>query len=115
MKECTTAFRLQASLPRWNYWALILGLTTTLGVSIVANFQETSVIVVHMIGAFLCFGGGTAYFWTQVIIEKLTTITILTSNSFLLIIYSNSYKLLFKYFERVKIFIKLLNRSFKLL
>ncbi|KAF7387239.1 hypothetical protein HZH68_012916 [Vespula germanica] len=67
VKECTTAFRLQASLPRWNYWALILGLTTTLGVSIVANFQETSVIVVHMIGAFLCFGGGTAYFWTQAV------------------------------------------------
>ncbi|XP_035729063.1 uncharacterized protein LOC118444675 [Vespa mandarinia] len=67
VKECTSAFRLQASLPRWNYWALILGLTTTLGVSIVANFQETSVIVVHMIGAFLCFGGGTAYFWTQAV------------------------------------------------
>ncbi|KAK2579592.1 hypothetical protein KPH14_010887 [Odynerus spinipes] len=67
VKECTSAFRLQASLPRWNYWALILGLMTTLGVSIVANFQETSVIVVHMIGAVLCFGGGTAYFWTQAV------------------------------------------------
>ncbi|KAI4498707.1 hypothetical protein M0802_006174 [Mischocyttarus mexicanus] len=67
VKECTTAFRLQASLPRWNYWALILGLTSTLGISIVANFQETSVLIVHMIGAILCFGGGTAYFWTQAV------------------------------------------------
>nr|XP_031827328.1 uncharacterized protein LOC116424718 [Nomia melanderi] len=67
VKECTTIFSLQTSLPKWNHWALIFGLTSTFGLSVVANFQETSVLVVHFIGALLCFGGGTAYFWTQAV------------------------------------------------
>lgn len=70
VKECTSTFGSPASLPKWNHWALIFGLTSTAGLSIVANFQETSVIVVHLIGAVLCFGGGTAYFWTQVSIIR---------------------------------------------
>ncbi|XP_078053796.1 DNA damage-regulated autophagy modulator protein 2-like isoform X1 [Augochlora pura] len=67
VKECTTVFSLQSSLPKWNHWALIFGLMSTFGLSVVANFQETSVLVVHFIGALLCFGGGTAYFWTQAV------------------------------------------------
>ncbi|XP_032677583.1 uncharacterized protein DDB_G0283697-like [Odontomachus brunneus] len=67
VKECTSVFRSSASLPKWNHWALIFGLLSTVGFSIVANFQETSLIVVHLIGAFLCFGGGTVYFWTQAV------------------------------------------------
>ena len=66
VKECSSTFRLQTSLPKWNHWALIFGLLSTFGLSVAANFQETSVLVVHFIGALLCFGGGTAYFWTQV-------------------------------------------------
>jgi len=66
VKECIRSFSSPTSLPKWNHWALIFGLISTAGLSIVANFQETSVIVVHLIGALLCFGGGTAYFWTQV-------------------------------------------------
>ncbi|XP_026831106.1 uncharacterized protein LOC113563580 [Ooceraea biroi] len=65
VKECTNAFSSPACLPKWNHWALIFGLISSAGLSIVANFQETSVIVVHLIGALLCFGSGTAYFWTQ--------------------------------------------------
>ncbi|KAH0956098.1 hypothetical protein HN011_000465 [Eciton burchellii] len=65
VKECTKAFNLPASLPRWNRWALIFGLLSSAGLSIVANFQESSVFVVHVIGALLCFGAGTIYFWTQ--------------------------------------------------
>ncbi|XP_076667857.1 DNA damage-regulated autophagy modulator protein 1-like isoform X1 [Andrena cerasifolii] len=67
VQECSSTFSLQTSLPKWNRWALIFGLISTFGLSVVANFQETSVIVVHFIGAFLCFGGGTAYFWTQAV------------------------------------------------
>lgn len=67
IKECTSTFHVSASLLKWNHWALIFGLTSTIGLSIIANFQETSVIVVHLIGALLCFGGGTAYFWIQAI------------------------------------------------
>ncbi|XP_011645315.1 DNA damage-regulated autophagy modulator protein 2-like [Pogonomyrmex barbatus] len=66
VKECIKTFASSTSLPKWNYWALVFGLISSAGLSIVANFQETSVIVVHLIGALLCFGGGTAYFWTQV-------------------------------------------------
>lgn len=64
VKECTS---LQSSIRKWNRWALIFGLMSTFGLSVVANFQETSVFIVHFIGALLCFGGGTAYFWTQAV------------------------------------------------
>ncbi|XP_066583529.1 DNA damage-regulated autophagy modulator protein 2-like isoform X2 [Prorops nasuta] len=67
IKELSSLYRVPAALLKWNRWALVLGMTSTLGLSMVANFQETSVIVVHLIGAMLCFGGGTAYFWTQAI------------------------------------------------
>ncbi|XP_076279121.1 DNA damage-regulated autophagy modulator protein 1-like [Lasioglossum baleicum] len=67
VKECTTIFSLQSSLPKWNHWALIFGLISAFGLSLVANFQETSVLIVHFIGAILCFGCGTAYFWTQAV------------------------------------------------
>lgn len=66
VKEFMSVFQLKESLKHWNDWALILGLLSSFGLSLVANFQETSVLVVHMIGGFLCFGGGTAYFWAQV-------------------------------------------------
>ena len=68
IKECTIAFGLlNSSIQKLNRVSLILGLLSTLGLSLVANFQETSVIVVHFIGAFMCFGCGTLYFWAQVI------------------------------------------------
>ncbi|KYN07461.1 DNA damage-regulated autophagy modulator protein 2, partial [Cyphomyrmex costatus] len=69
IKECISSDNspTDSLLAKWNYWALIFGLMSTAGLSIVANFQETSVIVVHLIGAFLCFGGGTAYFWSQAV------------------------------------------------
>ena len=68
-------------LKRINNVSLIIGLIGALGVrqvrsrsyvldcldySLVANFQETSVRSVHMIGAFSSFGGGTIYLWLQV-------------------------------------------------
>ncbi|KAA0187864.1 DNA damage-regulated autophagy modulator protein 1 [Fasciolopsis buskii] len=40
---------------------LALGLVAALGLSLVANFQETNVLVVHGIGAFMTFGCGTLY------------------------------------------------------
>ncbi|XP_071449864.1 DNA damage-regulated autophagy modulator protein 2 [Hetaerina americana] len=50
---------------RFNKWSLYLGLLACFGLSLVANFQETNVLVVHLTGAFLCFGVGTLYFWIQ--------------------------------------------------
>ena len=56
----------QQLLKRLNTVSLVLGLLGSLGVSIVGNFQETSVVVAHFIGASLCFGLGTIYLWIQV-------------------------------------------------
>lgn len=48
-----------------NQTALWLGIGSALGCSIVANFQETNVRIMHYVGALNCFGLGTAYFWIQ--------------------------------------------------
>ena len=56
----------QKLLKRLNTFSLLLGILGSLGVSIVANFQETSVVVVHFLGASLCFGLGALYLWIQV-------------------------------------------------
>lgn len=44
---------------------LWIGIGSCLGISIVANFQETNVRIIHFIGAFICFACGTIYFWIQ--------------------------------------------------
>jgi hypothetical protein len=46
----------------FNKVTLAFGLVSCIGLDIVANFQESNVMVVHMVGAFLCFGAGTIYF-----------------------------------------------------
>ena len=50
----------------FNKVTLSVGLTSCVGLDIVANFQESNVIVVHLLGAFLCFAAGTVYFIFQV-------------------------------------------------
>ncbi|XP_067620845.1 DNA damage-regulated autophagy modulator protein 1 [Eurosta solidaginis] len=52
-------------LLRYNTIAFWFGLVSCLGLSIVGNFQETNVRIVHFTGAFCCFGCGTVYFWLQ--------------------------------------------------
>lgn len=52
-----------------NRKSLFIGLASAYGISIVANFQETNVRIMHYIGAFTCFGMGTLYFWMQSIIS----------------------------------------------
>lgn len=52
-----------------NYVGLWIGLVSCFGISIVANFQETNVRIVHFVGAFTCFGLGTVYFWIQALIS----------------------------------------------
>lgn len=52
-----------------NNRGLWIGFGSCLGISIVANFQETNVRIVHLVGAFLCFGLGTVYFWIQAVIS----------------------------------------------
>lgn len=57
------------NLLRYNRLAVWYGLVSCLGISIVGNFQETNVRIVHLVGAFCCFGFGTLYFWMQALIS----------------------------------------------
>ncbi|XP_061173896.1 DNA damage-regulated autophagy modulator protein 2-like [Saccostrea echinata] len=53
------------SILRYNKHALVWGALASLGLSLVANFQETSVEVVHVIGATLVLGCGVIYEFLQ--------------------------------------------------
>lgn len=57
------------SLLKYNKLSVWFGVVSCIGISIVANFQETNVRIVHFIGAFMCFGSGTLYFWMQAFIS----------------------------------------------
>lgn len=59
------------SVVKYNKIAVYFGLISCLGISIVANFQETNVRIVHFTGAFFAFGVGTLYFWMQAFISYL--------------------------------------------
>ncbi|PAV75476.1 hypothetical protein WR25_16229 [Diploscapter pachys] len=48
-----------------NFVSLILGLLGGFGMMVVANFQETAVIMVHLIAACICFGSGCLYMIVQ--------------------------------------------------
>ncbi|KAF5304396.1 hypothetical protein FQR65_LT18872 [Abscondita terminalis] len=52
--------------PLWNKISIILGFMACLGVSVVGNFPELSVLSVHVLGAFMAFGIGILYFSFQV-------------------------------------------------
>ncbi|KAK9873477.1 hypothetical protein WA026_022710 [Henosepilachna vigintioctopunctata] len=53
------------SLRKHNKLSFILGLSSSIGISIVGNFQEKNALAVHFIGAFLAFGVGWVYFTIQ--------------------------------------------------
>ncbi|CAK9300245.1 unnamed protein product [Gordionus sp. m RMFG-2023] len=50
---------------RLNLLSLVSGIMSALGLSLVANFQETNVIIIHVIGAYLIFGIGAFYLILQ--------------------------------------------------
>ncbi|XP_042562523.1 modulator of macroautophagy TMEM150B-like [Clupea harengus] len=50
---------------RANLAALVLGFISSLGISILGNFQQSVSMGVHLLGAFLAFFVGLAYFWVQ--------------------------------------------------
>lgn len=60
------SYALPSTVVKHNKIALWIGYLSCFGLSLVANFQETNVIIVHLTGAFLCFGLGTVYIWLQV-------------------------------------------------
>ncbi|RXN25382.1 transmembrane protein 150B [Labeo rohita] len=48
-----------------NTVGLVLGFVSSIGISILGNFQQSVVKVVHLLGALLAFALGLAYFWVQ--------------------------------------------------
>ncbi|KAJ9583724.1 hypothetical protein L9F63_021923, partial [Diploptera punctata] len=65
--EYCKSYALPATIMKHNKIAMWIGFISCFGLSLVANFQETNVIIVHLTGAFLCFGLGTVYIWIQAI------------------------------------------------
>lgn len=59
---------------RLNKVAFWLSTMFSVGTSLVSNFQETNIIVIHVLGAFLCFGPGLAYTWLQTTISYRTNL-----------------------------------------
>lgn len=55
-----------SNIVRLNRVGLLIGSLAALGISVVANFQETNVFFVHISGALMAFGLGTGYLWVQV-------------------------------------------------
>lgn len=50
----------------FNNVSYYIGFLGVLGISLVANFQETNNIVMHMVGAQMAFGCGSVYIILQV-------------------------------------------------
>lgn len=48
---------------------LVLAVLSTIGLTVVANFQENNVPIAHGLGAWLAFFGGLAYVWIYIIIS----------------------------------------------
>uniref|UniRef100_A0AAY4ANY9 CWH43-like N-terminal domain-containing protein n=1 Tax=Denticeps clupeoides TaxID=299321 RepID=A0AAY4ANY9_9TELE len=49
-----------------NTASLVLGFISSIGISVLGNFQQSVAKSVHLLGAFLAFFFGLAYFWVQV-------------------------------------------------
>ncbi|XP_067144351.1 DNA damage-regulated autophagy modulator protein 1-like [Centruroides vittatus] len=54
---------------KFNLASLWMGWIGAFGVTLVANFQETSVSIVHFIGTFIAFGSGIVYMWLQTVMS----------------------------------------------
>nr|XP_044994564.1 DNA damage-regulated autophagy modulator protein 2 isoform X2 [Jaculus jaculus] len=52
-----------------NKAGLVLGILSCLGLSLVANFQKTTLLIAHLCGAILTFGMGSLYMFVQTILS----------------------------------------------
>ncbi|XP_078126596.1 modulator of macroautophagy TMEM150B [Sander vitreus] len=48
-----------------NTASIVLGFSSSVGLSIVGNFQQSVLLSIHLLGAYLAFFLGLAYFWVQ--------------------------------------------------
>lgn len=56
-------------LHRLNRFGLLLGLVSSMGMCVVANFQKTTLFSMHLVGAVLTFGVGALYILVQTLIS----------------------------------------------
>ncbi|XP_054641764.1 DNA damage-regulated autophagy modulator protein 2-like isoform X1 [Dunckerocampus dactyliophorus] len=56
-------------LHRLNRFGLLLGVLSSLGMCVVANFQKTTLFSVHLLGAVLTFGVGALYILVQTLLS----------------------------------------------
>ncbi|XP_001332583.1 DNA damage-regulated autophagy modulator protein 2 [Danio rerio] len=55
----------ESGLQLLNYSGLLMGIFSTVGMCVVANFQKSDVMSIHLLGAGLTFGPGTLYILVQ--------------------------------------------------
>ncbi|KAI3360092.1 hypothetical protein L3Q82_014399 [Scortum barcoo] len=48
-----------------NIFSIVLGFLSSVGISIIGNFQQSVLMKIHLLGALLAFFLGLAYFWVQ--------------------------------------------------
>ncbi|KAM7372284.1 hypothetical protein PAMP_009463 [Pampus punctatissimus] len=48
-----------------NIASIVLGFISSVGISVVGNFQQSVLMGIHLLGAFLAFFVGLGYFWVQ--------------------------------------------------
>ncbi|GLD73545.1 transmembrane protein 150B, partial [Lates japonicus] len=48
-----------------NIVSIVLGFISSVGISVIGNFQQSVLMKIHLLGAFLAFFLGLAYFWVQ--------------------------------------------------
>ncbi|KAG5875924.1 hypothetical protein JTB14_031168 [Gonioctena quinquepunctata] len=69
VRDIIERFQFQPSTQKMNLWTLYMGILAAFGCIIVANFQETNVLSVHILGAALCFGMAAVHQIMQVILS----------------------------------------------
>nr|XP_046236934.1 DNA damage-regulated autophagy modulator protein 2-like [Scatophagus argus]XP_046236945.1 DNA damage-regulated autophagy modulator protein 2-like [Scatophagus argus]XP_046236953.1 DNA damage-regulated autophagy modulator protein 2-like [Scatophagus argus] len=59
----------EVKLHRLNFSGLLLGLISSFGMCVVANFQKTTLFSMHIVGAVLTFGVGALYILIQTVLS----------------------------------------------
>jgi hypothetical membrane protein len=55
----------EGKIAKWNKIGLVFGIISGIGAAVVGNFQENSVLAMHVIGASMAFGGGSTFLIIQ--------------------------------------------------
>jgi len=99
VSEYCSSYQLSRRLRNINYASLWIGWGGALGLSILANFQETEVWLVHNIGLYLCFGLGMVWIWSTVVTSfglypPTTTKAMLVVRTFLAVVNTTAFFLM---------------------